>query len=88
MVSKRLIDDNWPALIPFMGNMIVVKCEYDYLSDSFEYAALSPLFRSVDEGEEVPMYNVVLDNVMGEIVYRVTGKSPTVHDVNTHEVRS
>lgn len=48
-----------PTLFRLFGKMIVIKCEFCFAENSFEYTAFSPeLFRRINLGESVPYYAI------------------------------
>jgi hypothetical protein len=57
-VSGFLLRD-WEKLLPIMGNMVVVRCEFRYDIDCAEYTAFSPLFDEVPDGCEPPQYEII-----------------------------
>ena len=57
-VSGFLLRD-WEKLLPLMGQMVVVRCEFRYDTDSAEYTAFSPLFEEVPDCCEPPQYEII-----------------------------
>lgn len=49
-------------LYRLFAKMIIVRAECDFMSDSIEYYAYSPMFRPVEDGETVPRYNIIFDS--------------------------
>jgi hypothetical protein len=43
-------------MLAFMQNFVVVRAEYMYATESFEYQAFSPLFDVIDRGDLIPEY--------------------------------
>lgn len=61
LLSKCLIENDYKAVQKVMAECVVIRCEMLYHKDSFDYIALSELFDEVDEGCEVPFYEIVVD---------------------------
>lgn len=53
-----------PELVKeLMGKMIILRCEFMFAEDKFEYDAVcDELFTEVPEGKDIPMYNIFLDD--------------------------
>jgi len=49
---------NLPFWGQVMSKMLVIRCEHQFFSMSFEYCACSPLFRKAEEGEVLPLYKI------------------------------
>lgn len=56
-VSGYLLHD-WKQLLPLMGRMVVVRCEYLYHMECAEYVAYSELFEEVPDYCEPPRYEI------------------------------
>lgn len=54
-VSFALMDE-WPTLLPVMGQVVVVRAECRYDSRTVDYVAYSHHFDVVEEGVEPPEY--------------------------------
>lgn len=52
-----------------MSKMIIIRCEYMYDTETFEYIAISELFDEVKAFSETPMYNIIInsDNEIGAV---------------------
>lgn len=44
-----------------MAKCVILRCEYDYAKQRFEYVAISPLFREVQPGDEFMTYRWTLE---------------------------
>lgn len=54
---------NFPELVlELLGKMLIVRAETLYISDEILYDAYSMLFDEVDEGESIPIYEVLKFN--------------------------
>lgn len=69
-----------------MGNMFVMRCEYVYCKRAFEYYAFSPLFKSVEAGEEPPKYYIKTDKQEDGII--ITASKDMFCGVKTFDVNS
>jgi hypothetical protein len=49
------------GLLPLMAQMVVVRCEHEFMTNWFVYHAYSPLFDEVDAAYETPRYDIVFD---------------------------
>ena len=43
-----------------MENVLILRAEYMFSTRTFEYSALSPLFRELSEGEQIPFYEFLI----------------------------
>lgn len=56
-------------LLSIFGRCVVVKCDFDYATDSFRYEALSPDFDSIAMGKPAPLYSWLINtDGRGEVV--------------------
>lgn len=64
--TRELISDDWdtPAVRLLMSMIVVVKCEFDYATQCFQYTAMSPHFDELPDHCEVPEYRWIVH--MGE----------------------
>ena len=80
-VSAKLVEDHPADALRIMASFLVVRCEYLFQMDRFECAALSPLFRKIEEGEMIPLYDAVIHQnenpETGEIELSVEVKEKT-----------
>ena len=67
LISKIFLDNHPKEVQKIMSKVIVVKCEYLFHADAFEYHALSEDFEEVEIGYIAPMNNVIVKN--GFIVF-------------------
>lgn len=45
-----------------MGQMIILRAEFIFHKDCIEYVALSDLFKEIKEGDELPIYDIILND--------------------------
>jgi len=57
-ISKDLLLENPEGMMLIMSKLIIIRCEYFYHLDSFEYIALSYEFDIIDKGTVPPRYKV------------------------------
>lgn len=50
-------------LFRLFAKMIVVRAECDFMTDSVEYYAYSPMFRPIEAGEATPRYIIQIDTI-------------------------
>jgi hypothetical protein len=68
-ISEEVIKENPELVLKVMGQVIVIKCEYDYLSGTFKYTAISPYFEEIAPGMEPPGYGINFDDTTEEITW-------------------
>jgi hypothetical protein len=60
-ISRTMIEDNPEEIMKYiMSRLIILKCEFEYISDCFVYYAYCEDFRETLEGEKFPDYVVVV----------------------------
>lgn len=60
-VSRELMFTAHPDdLLALFSNMIIVKAEAEFVSDSIEYTAFSPLFDQIPETTLTPHYSILV----------------------------
>ena len=64
MITRELLVSNPMAVMKIMRNCIVIRCEYLYDRDIFDYYAISPLFLECYEGAECPSYTLNQDGTL------------------------
>jgi hypothetical protein len=52
-----------------MSKCIIIKCEHNYSSDMLEYQAISPMFKKVLAGCELPVYQVLVSGYRKVVFY-------------------
>lgn len=61
------------GLLPLMAQMVIVRCEHEFMTNSFVYHAYSRLFDEVGDAYEAPRYDIVCDtSADGGRSYRAT----------------
>ena len=55
-ISEDMVQHQPDAVRRIMSKCIIVRCEYKFMYDKFEYHAYSPLFEILPEGQEAPTY--------------------------------
>lgn len=58
-VSMEIIRENPDFVMKLMGMCVIVRAERMFVNDSIEYIALSELFDEVEEGHQIPEYNMI-----------------------------
>ena len=58
-ISRALLEDNPEPLIEVMAKIIVIRAEFMFDRQHFEYIALSKEFRKVDDGMLSPEYEIL-----------------------------
>lgn len=71
-VGRFTIPGEWLITSPemiraIMGHMIIIRAEHLWPNDTFEYVALSDLFRSVEKGVVPPEYCIEVDTDTNEV---------------------
>lgn len=49
------------AMRRLMERVVVLRADYDYCADRFEYTALCEDFAPCDPGQEIPLYDVICE---------------------------
>lgn len=57
-IPLEMVEGNAPLVRKIMGTCVIVRCEYMYGKNSFDYVAISPEFDVVEEGQMIPEYAV------------------------------
>lgn len=57
-IDGTLITDDPEMVMRIMSKMIIIRAEHHFHNNIFEYTALSPEFRTVDNGEMIPEINI------------------------------
>ena len=47
-------------MIALMFCVVVVRCEYDYMTRRFEYSVVSPLLPVIEDWYEAPLYDAII----------------------------
>jgi len=68
--------DNIDLLLNVFSQFIILRCEYDSLSNLFTYTAFNKEFDIVESGDTIPMYDISVDSITEEfeIIKRVIDK--------------
>lgn len=62
-ISRALVIQEPELTMKLMGKMIILRCEFMFALDSFEYDAVcDELFDEIPEGRDLPMYKIILDD--------------------------
>lgn len=62
-LNRALIIQEPELVMKLMGKMIILRCEFMFVLDSFEYDAVcNELFDEIPEGKDMPMYKIILDD--------------------------
>jgi hypothetical protein len=56
---SRVTMQRWEDLLPLFAQLVVVRCEFHYAEDEFEYVAYSPVFNDVPDGTAPLKYQLV-----------------------------
>ena len=60
-VTGSFIRGYWPDLLPMFGNFVPVEIRYDWMTQTVEYTAYSPLF-DICDGFDPPIYDISFDS--------------------------
>jgi len=60
-IKDALLRSDPDAFLILSAQIIVVRCEYMFRNDGFEYIALSPLFDEVEPGSMAPDYRIEIN---------------------------
>jgi hypothetical protein len=65
-----------PVLAKILATLEFVpfKVEFEYAIDSFVYCGCSPKFRELDFGETIPYYQILVENIDGQMIVRAEEK--------------
>ncbi len=67
-IDGRLLHRDWRELLPLMKHFVVIRCEFMYATDRFEFTAFSELFKPVEAYQAPPWYEIQIhNNDIGEI---------------------
>jgi hypothetical protein len=61
-VFANLVDNNWMGLLKIFSCFVILRAEYLYAGERFEYIAYSPLFDILDLGAEPPIYEIIVNS--------------------------
>ena len=50
-------------LLKVFASMVIVRAEYNFIRDSVQYEALSPLFRETEDNEVLPEYTINITEI-------------------------
>lgn len=62
LISDKLIHENPEIAQKVLSKVIVVRCEHIAYKFCFEYYAYSKRFDVLQEGQEVPLYDIYIKN--------------------------
>lgn len=62
-VARSLVDETPEMVMKIMGRCVVVDCKLHYVSDCFEYWAISPDFDETQLGQIAPEYSVLIEEI-------------------------
>jgi hypothetical protein len=60
-IRSAILKSDPDAFLILSAQIIVVRCEHLFHSESFEYVALSPLFDERDPGSMIPNYRIQIN---------------------------
>lgn len=66
-INKKFIEDDFDLVQKVMGMVVVIRCEFMFASDKFEYMAISNKFEEIEVGTIIPEYTVKVDEGGGNI---------------------
>lgn len=77
LISAPLIDNmDIDEMLKVTSKFVVVRCEYLYHKDCFEYVAICPEFEEIPNDSELPTYSVEVKREITE-----EGKPPEIVEV-------
>lgn len=56
--TRKFLEDSPRTVQKIMAKVIILRAEYLFTGDIFEYTAISHLFRKLEPGEETPRYQI------------------------------
>jgi hypothetical protein len=64
-ITKELLanENQFDSMFALFGNFIILRCDYDVITNVFTYTAFNPNFDVVNEGEKIPMYDIIIDEL-------------------------
>lgn len=66
-LTPELINENPDVVMLVMGTCIVLECTASFVKNSLCYIAISPAFEELEEGMEIPSYDVAYDEDTNEV---------------------
>lgn len=69
-LDSDLVEQDFFAAKRILGNFVIMRCEYLYHRHAFEYVAASALFDCVERGDEIPEYEIVVDDADSHVEAR------------------
>lgn len=60
LISNIMVRQNPREVLKVMSQCIIVRCEFLWMEDAFEYKALSSHFEEVEEGCLIPKYHWII----------------------------
>ena len=67
-MNRRLFySSSFEEMQMFMSNFIIVRAEFFFVEDVFEYIAISPLFEKIKESEIIPEYEIKIDSLKKKV---------------------
>ena len=61
-IPADLVHNHQESILLVMGTVIVLRCEYNFVTNIFEYEAWSPSFERVSFGEIPPQYTLTVSS--------------------------
>jgi hypothetical protein len=59
IVSKQVFYNNFSEIKNLFKDIFIVRCEERYDIDGFEYVGISGFFKELEEGEQIPFYDII-----------------------------
>lgn len=70
-ISDRVFQsEGWENMQKYLSHFLIVRCEFLFCSQCFEYIAYSNLFDEIKEGEEPPEYDLDFKSTKDKIIVK------------------
>ena len=66
----EVLEDNEELAREIMGQLIIVRAEFDYVTKQLEYTAHCPAFELLEPGQQAPWYDIEVDTDAGSITWK------------------
>lgn len=62
-INRMLVQTHYSLIQKVMGEVLILRCEFMFTSNSFVYEAYSPHFMALSQGEALPDYGLWLNEI-------------------------
>lgn len=67
-VSDVMVDTDPTSLLLLGSKVVVVKCEHEYSTRTFDYTALSPMFEEIPDCMVPPEYDIIFQRRQADLI--------------------